>query len=1082
MKKYIIKCISTIILLSFLCLQLPITSNYAAESNTKKADINFNWKADLTHVVYDYNSVVYGKGLYVAVGDNGIISVSKDLKSWNNIIIDNLSNFHDLQGGFETVLFNGEIFVAAGVRDIATSKDGYHWSKLNADTFNEAFGSDTLIFGGITKGKVFVLVGLGVLAYSYNGTDWKNISNYYCLNSSSVNYTGSEFWRVINDGEKLITVSKDYNDDGYGIKECSIHTSKDGVVWNKAKLGIPENGSVGMIFYNLGKYFISYYSYNEDKSYIYESSDLKQWIKSESLIDRELFSIGKKKYKLGDGIYSYQNDKGFIAEYKTTDSDSFTAICEGNGKAVAVGDNGLIVYSDDIQKGIWKRPDLQPFNSIYSAAANSDCVVAVGQVGQIIKSKDGQNWSKSKTNITSTIHSIIYDGKSFIAVGDNGLVATSKDGEAWTVLNSVTKNNLYTIKKLNNIYVAVGENSTILSSKDGKVWTLAYGEEKDKNILFVEPIRGVAFRDNTYYAIGYNSSTVYTSKDAINWKESSRLSHSGYSDLIFYKGRFVLTGTNEAISKEALSSDMKTETIFIKEIIGYYSPLYKISVMKNYLLKGFYDGSVFYSPDGLSWNSAGNTGTQDKANCFVEFKGKIYSFTENGAIITGSLKGSIPDASDITAIRYNNKPSCVKNMTLLKQPIFRNNTILLSLDTIANLIDCQYSYDKSKKTAQLSIAKKNIKFTINSKSATANGKKITMGNKAELNGSSVYVPAEITFKALGYTFNYDSFKRKISTTTDDTIVNKSLTYKPVNIKNTSEYTSFKSISYNKKTFVAVAGNGDNTDVFTSVDGVNWDRTTTINDGHFSKVLWNGKRFIAAGGTSSTHKTLIYTSEDGFKWKRLENIPDVKYICDAVVGASGQTADESYSSNSLKKTILVSYQGDILSSDDGLVWKKSFTTEKDNWFYTCWYKGTFYVTGRDKGKVYSSTNGQKWTVYNTKMPISKLFSSGGKLWAVNEKNNFGNVYRTINGKDWEYIFRVHNADISRIVCINKSYIAIGHKKSAYSGNLGLAMVSKNSDMWENADIPPVELGEEDIFHFGNLTLVTKGPSIYMLKVK
>lgn len=1078
MKKYITKCITTIILLSFLCLQIPVTFNAYAESNGKNTEVKFNWKADKTHVTYNYNSVVYGKGLYVAVGDNGIISVSKDLKKWNNIIIDNLSNFHDLQGGFETVLFNGETFVATGVRDIATSKDGYHWSKLSSNTINEGFGYDTLIFGGITKGKVFVLVGLGVLAYSYNGTDWKNISNYYCLNNSSVNYTGSEFWRVINDGEKLITVSKDYNDDGYGIKECSIHTSKDGVVWNKAKLEIPENGSVGTIFYDSGKYFISYYSYNEDKSYIYESSDLKQWIKSETPIDRELFSIGKKKYKLGDGIYSYQSGKGFTSEYKTTGSDSITAICEGSGKAVAVGDNGLIVYSDNIEKGIWKSPALQPFKCIYSAAANSNCVVAVGQDGQIIKSKDGQNWSKSKTNITSTLHSVIYDGKSFIAVGDNGTIATSKDGETWTVLTSVTKNNLYTIKKLNNIYVAVGDRSTILSSKDGKVWILAYGEEKDENILNVEPIRGVAFKDNTYYAIGYHNSTVYTSSDAINWKESSKLSNSGYSDLISFKGRFVLTGTNEAIS-----SNMKTDTIIYKEIVSYYySSLGKIGVMKNYLLKGLGNGNIIYSPDGLSWSSAGNSGTQDEANCFVEFKGKIYGFTENGAIISGSLKGSIPDASDVTAIRYNNKPSCEKNMTLLKQPIFRNNTILLSIDTIGNLIDCQYSYDKSKKTAQLSIAKRNIKFTINSKSATVNGKKITMENKAELNGNTVYVPAEITFKALGYTFSYDSFKRKISTTTDDTKTNKSLTYKPVNIKDSVENTAFKSISYNKKTFVAVADNGDNSIVFTSKDGVNWDRTTTINDVHFSKVLWNGKRFIAAGGTSSTYKTLVYTSEDGVKWKKVENMPDVKYVCDGVIGASGQTADESYSGNSLKKTILVSSQGVILSSDDGVVWKKSFTTEKDNYFYTCWHKGTFYVTGRDKGKVYSSTNGQKWTIYNTKMPISRLFSSGGKLWAINNKNNLGNVYRTSNGKDWEYIFRVHNADINKIVCINKSYIAMGHKMSAYSGNMGLVMVSKNSDMWENADIPPIEVGQEDIFHFGNLTFVTKGSSIYILKVK
>ncbi len=1077
MKKYITKCITAILLLGFLCLQLPITSTVAAESNIK-ADINFNWKANLNHVSYNYNSVVYGKGLYVAVGDNGIISVSKNLKKWDNIVIDNLNKFHDLQGSFETVLFNGETFVAAGERDIVTSKDGYHWSKLKSDNFREAFGDDTLIFGGISKGKVFVLVGLGILAYSYNGIDWKNNSKYYCLNQSSMNYSGSEFCNIINAGEKLITVSSEYNDDGYGIKECSIHTSKDGVKWDKEKLSISEKGRSNSLFYDAGKYYVSYYSYNEDKTYIYESSDLKQWKKSEATLDRELFSIGNKKYKLGDGIYSYQSDKGFNAEYKTTGSDSISAICEGKGKAVAVGNNGLIVYSENIEKGTWNSHGSQPFKCINSAATNKNCIVAVGQGGQITRSKSGENWSKSMTNITKTLNSVIYDGESFIAVGDAGTIVTSRGGDTWTALTSITQNNLLTIKKLNNNYIAVGENSTILSSKDGKVWTLAYGVEKGENIRNVEPIRGVTFKDNVYYAIGYNSSTVYTSSDAVNWKESSKLSNSGYSDLIFYKGRFVLTG-----SKEAISLDMKTETTIKNDFTSYNSTIFKISALKNFLLKGIDNGSILYSPDGLSWNSAGNSGTQDKTNCFVEFKGKIYGFTENGAIISGSLKGSIAEASDVTAIRYRNKSGAVKNMTLLKQPIFRNNTILLSLDTIGNLIDCQNSYDKSKKTAQASIAKRNIKFTINSTTALVNGKKITMKNKAELSGNSVYVPAEITFKALGYTFNYDSFKRKISTTTDDTQTNKSLTYKPINIKNSDKNTSFKSISYNKKTFVAVADNGNNSVVFTSKDGVNWDRTTTIKDGHFSKVLWNGKRFIAAGGTTSnllTVKTLVYISEDGLKWKKLEDVPDGEYICDGVVGASGQTDDENYCGNSLKKTILVSRQGIILSSDNGLVWKKSFAAKTDNWFFTCWYKGTFYATGRDKGAVYSSTNGLKWTVNKTKMSISRLFSSGGKLWAINDKNNFGNIYRTSNGKDWEYMCRVHNSNISRIVCINKSYIVMGQNVS--SGSPDFAMVSKTGDIWENAVIPSNIGYEVDTVHYGKLTIVATGVGMFTLEAK
>ncbi|MDF2985425.1 MAG: S-layer protein [Eubacterium sp.] len=1102
MKKRIVTFINVLLALSLVFTQLTYANSGTVDNSSadkQASNLIFDWKTDDKHLSGDYNSVVYGKGVYVAVGNKGIISVSKDLKKWDAIYLADY-NFGPMpEDGFKTVLFNGDVFVAAGGQALTYSKDGYHWNRVNIDNNSLkpdrfTLSYDALINYGMTKGKTFILTGSGVLAYSVDGVNWRNQPG-ISIEHVSMFTIGSIFTNPIFDGNQFVAVCTNWMDENFN-KKHSVYTSKDGLSWEETETGDLKSYSYDFLSYFEGKYYTSYFNYNTYKNGVIESQDLISWKDSEVRADNTCYNIDDVTYKLGDGIYSYKKDAGFAAEYKVNgtpndtvpgDATRLNGLCKGDGKLVAVGTDGLVLVCSTADKGIWTQPENQSFKSIYSAAAGKDCIVAVGKAGQIIKSKDGQNWSNLKTNITQSLYSVIYDGKKFVAVGDKGTITVSVNGDTWEVVPQKNEEDLTSIQKINNIYFAVGRH-VILTSRDAKKWSVVLGEDNDKQYS-AEPLSNIAWKDGVYYTISSSNSFVYSSKDGVKWEQSSRLKGSYYSDLCFYKGRFVLVGGGAAISK-----DMKSEIKLKEGYMDFDSNLIKINVFKDFLLSGMPNGDIYYSPDGIIWSKAGQIDSNDCANAFIEFKGKYYGFTTNGVIITGTLKGKIPKDSDIIAnYLYNYTDKVVDSsglVTLQKQPIFENNIILLTPETISKIIRGNYSFDKGKKTVKISVGKKNIVFKLNSSYAEVNGKKTKVDIKPQISGNAVFIPAKSAFNSLGYLSSYDSFTRRIYVTIDDKPINNTVSIKPVKIEPNDGNLDFNSVCYNKKVFVAASYDGT---ICSSKDGVNWTRAAAFKDTWFKKILWNGKRFILFGSTAinqdiNIEKGLIYVSEDGVKWTQIENVPASKYLCDGVVGAKGSNAGEIYTGSSLKQTVLIASDGTIITSNDGLVWKKSSEFKVSNWSYVCWYKGTYYVSGRDDGKVSTSKDGSNWIPYNTKIRINRFFSSGDYLWAVNTYKDLridsSKLYRSDNGKDWSYINDMPNQNIDDIVFNGSNYLLIGHKFVSYSSKdpLGFIMVSKDGNLWDYTTVPNNMTGVNATLRYGNSSILATGVGLFILTEK
>jgi len=986
MKLHAKRVLCFILILCFIYTGQIYASVGTADSNDSSSSI-FDWKADYSHYSADYNCVTYGKGIFVAVGENGMISVSKDLKSWKETAV--------YCGNLSTVLFKGNVFVTADDINIYYSEDGYHWDHASTDApiFQD---EDEGISDGATDGETFVLWGNGVRLYSRDGMNWTRNPDWNNANSADAQY----------DPSKLT-----YNDIDYNIKDDGLYSLRD----------------------------------------------------------------GKEK-----------------AEYKTLPGEKLKWMCTGNGKMVVVGTNGLIAYTDiSGRSGSWIVSRGQRFKDIYSAAANNYCIIAVGKDGQILKSQDGISWQIIKTGITKSLHSIIFDGKSFIAAGDDGIIATSSDGVSWALQSSGTKMSLYSVKKLNGMYFAVGKGLTILSSKDKTNWTLVYGIEKD-NCIIDEPFSGITYKDGVYYTISNNNSFVYTSKDGLNWKQTSRPDNYEYTDLIYFMGRFILVGNSMGFS-----SDMKAVTPIKQDFFYavYRTEFEKISLLDGFLLTGALEGSILFSPDGTLWENTGGLSTHDCVNDFVKFKGYYYAFADNGAIVRGEKKKITPPASDITVSTFYNYPrpdlSESDYKVLENQPVFRNSTILLAIGTISNLIGCDSSYDRKIKDGQICLGKKSVKFILNSAYATVNGNRISMPQKTEVIGNSLYVPAQFTLNALGYSFSYDDSKRRIFITVDDTPKTQSLVYNPVTFKNNDGNLCFHSISYNQKIFVALANGGI---ICTSKDGMNWEQTSVINSSDLSQILWNGKRFIALGGTvnDATRATaLIYVSEDGIQWRKVENIPDGGFICSSVIGGSGRTADEIYTGNTLKQAVAIANDGMVLTSKDGLTWVETVKAKTSNMAGLCWYKGVYYASCMGMGYVFFSNDGLKWNYYKPQMPISKIFSSDGTLWAISDKEGtigFGllssKLYKSENGKDWSYINDMPNKSIEAVFYAINRYILFGYRcrSNTTKESIGFCMVSGNGDIWNYTAVPLDFENVYGVFRYGSLTLLATNKGLLTLTLK
>ena len=211
-------------------------------------------------------------------------------------------------------------------------------------------------------------------------------------------------------------------------------------------------------------------------------------------------------------------------------SSTWVSMAYGNGRFVAVSQEGEIAYSSD--RVTWQETYIGiQFSSV---AFGAGVFVAVSDIDGTrdapMYSTDGESW-ESGIGISGSLWNVCYGGSRFVAVGYS-YAAYSEDGKKWTPASTHPEglDGFTGVCYGNGKFVAV-ERQVISISEDGDVWeTVLQGGGND---YFAK----LAFGNGVFSVVG--SDLCLYSADGVDWEAGSEAPQGFCNSVAFGGGRFV---------------------------------------------------------------------------------------------------------------------------------------------------------------------------------------------------------------------------------------------------------------------------------------------------------------------------------------------------------------------------------------------------------------------------------------------------------------------------------------------------------------------------------------------------------------
>jgi photosystem II stability/assembly factor-like uncharacterized protein len=205
-----------------------------------------------------------------------------------------------------------------------------------------------------------------------------------------------------------------------------------------------------------------------------------------------------------------------------------------SGRAIVVGDKGLVMISDD-QGKTWTHQQLKngltPFD-LYSIGFTPDGAKGwiAGDGGSMYRSDDqGKTWTLQPTKLAAALMKVmVVDAQKACAVGEHGaVICTADNGATW--ISQKFEDLVFfdvTFTDANNGW-AVGEFETVVNTIDGgKTWTIKNGGQRT---LKADPYFAIAFTDaHNGLALGLNGIELKTADGGKTWS-SGALAGAPYS-------------------------------------------------------------------------------------------------------------------------------------------------------------------------------------------------------------------------------------------------------------------------------------------------------------------------------------------------------------------------------------------------------------------------------------------------------------------------------------------------------------------------------------------------------------------------
>lgn len=531
------------------------------------------WAPEPSPTTAPMMAVSYGNGRYIAVGEFDTIITSADGKTWTE---DNVQQ-EPLQSGFipptlYCITYGGGIWLAAGGYDstVYRSLDGITWTKETP--LSSSAGSDVKQI--LYTNSQFVLLGEGSLSASIwtssDGLSWTPIT------STRTIFT-NDFPNVLGwNGSTYVIIGADPFSSG----STPIATSPDAVNWILQK---PITGIGNRVFTSIAtdstNQFVALLqddNLNEESIEIAHSADGISWTTSSTDIPYSQTSWFSGPLVIDNGsyltvgaslaVFSTSNGTNWASERPVSGfEDTIRGMTVGTDKAVAVGDSGLTVFSEDGTS--WKTSTSGITDMLDAVTTNGSLYVAVGEHGRIITSPDGITWTIRNSTLptSTTLEAVTHNGSSFVAVGRNGIVITSQDGIKWTAETSGTTADINSIVWTGSHFVGVlaynSQNYNFITSTDGTQWTTASlptpttGGIYNLSEIYWTGTEGLAVGKHEDSS-GNIFATVLTSADGINWSSQDVTSAQTFSSIVSVNGTIVASSDDTSYT----SSDGTTWT------------------------------------------------------------------------------------------------------------------------------------------------------------------------------------------------------------------------------------------------------------------------------------------------------------------------------------------------------------------------------------------------------------------------------------------------------------------------------------------------------------------------------------------
>ena len=517
----------------------------------------------------------------------------------------------------------------------------------------------------------------------------------------------------------------------------------------------------------------------------------------------------------------------------------------------------------------------------------------------IITTPDGENWKsvdvKVPENYIWQINGMIYveEQEMFIVLGTErysyGFIQTSKDGINWEYISLSFVP--YTIVYVDGYYYSSSGDTNFYKSEDLVNWTSIYSGTKFIKMIYSK-------NQKLFVGLKENSSTLwdlYTSPDGITWTQRTTATNTNYrfSDICYSENKSIFCGATFNgkiyISYDAITWTEKTSNITTKLNSAFYSELKNIFVLVGA------NGVVVTSEDGEIW-TVQTSGTTDEIYCSVY--SKII-----GKLIFSTIKGSIYQSTD--GVQWSTKLKGIDGALM--------SVIYVSEKEKYYAVGRGVIYESSdgKEWTQVqtnipsthnhrSIAYHNQIFVIDAHKFEDNrlyyGTDFSSLNYINASAESLkYNEAINKFLGLEYISNEGSYM--ITSEDGETWERSFLTQYETEFIQYFErlglyiatagskriFTSPDGITWTQRnyqydggTIYSIADNGrilvavGTREILTSSDGITWvNRLTASSSLEFYSVKYDSQKglFVAVG--SSSYHPIVYVSENGILWTRIE---------------------------------------------------------------------------------------------------------------------------------------------------------------------------------------------------------------------